>query len=486
MRVLYVDIDSQRPDHLGCYGYHRNTSPNIDRLAAEGLVFHNCYTPDAPCLPSRTALFSGRAGIHTGVIDHGGVHATPFNDGPARSFRGQWLESSWMMRLRYAGMTTATVSPFGERHGGMHWYAGFNEILNTGKGGMESAEEVSPVALDWLQRRGREDNWFLHVNFWDPHTPYRVPADYGDPFKDEPIPSWYTEAVRAEHWTRPGPHSAQEVCGWSEKAWGTQFDRQPAQIRGMDDARRVFDGYDTGTLYADDHLGRLLNQLADLGVLDETIVVISADHGENLGELNIYGDHQIADQITSRVPLVVRWPGMPTGERHGLLYNYDFAATLVEMAGGEIRANWDGVSFAHALKQGEDWGRDSLVVSQGAWSCMRAVRWEDSILIRSYHDGYHGFPDVMLYDLANDPHEQHDLAESQPARANEGLALLERWHTQMMRTAEHPVDPMWAVMHAGGAFHTRGHHESYCQRLRETNRAGWAEHFERKYAYSFR
>jgi arylsulfatase A-like enzyme len=67
MRILCLDLDSLRPDHLGCYGYHRDTSPNIDRIAREGTLFEECYCSDAPCLPSRTALMSGRFGIHTGA-----------------------------------------------------------------------------------------------------------------------------------------------------------------------------------------------------------------------------------------------------------------------------------------------------------------------------------------------------------------------------------------------------------------------------------
>ncbi|CAM3900456.1 MULTISPECIES: sulfatase-like hydrolase/transferase [Paenibacillus] len=72
MRVLLLDLDSMRPDHLGCYGYARNTSPHIDRIAAEGIKFDNYYTSDAPCFPSRTALMTGRFGIHNGVVGHGG------------------------------------------------------------------------------------------------------------------------------------------------------------------------------------------------------------------------------------------------------------------------------------------------------------------------------------------------------------------------------------------------------------------------------
>jgi arylsulfatase A-like enzyme len=72
VRILYIDIDTLRADHLGCYGYHRDTSPNIDELARQGVRFDDCYASDAPCLPSRTALWSGRFDFHTGVVNRGG------------------------------------------------------------------------------------------------------------------------------------------------------------------------------------------------------------------------------------------------------------------------------------------------------------------------------------------------------------------------------------------------------------------------------
>lgn len=80
MRILYIDIDTLRADHLGCYGYQRNTSPNIDRLAEEGILFENVYNSNSPCEPSRTALWTGRHGIHTGVTDHIGKSADLFLD----------------------------------------------------------------------------------------------------------------------------------------------------------------------------------------------------------------------------------------------------------------------------------------------------------------------------------------------------------------------------------------------------------------------
>lgn len=475
MRILYLDVDSLRPDHLGCYGYHRATSPNIDRLAREGVRFDQCYATDVPCLPSRTALFSGRFGIHTGVINHGGVAADPFIEGPGRLFRSTLGRTSWMWALRQAGLRTITVSPFGERHAAWHFYANFNEIYNTGKGGGERADEVTPVALDWLARNAKADDWFLHVNLWDPHTPYRTPAAFGDPFRDDPLPAWLTEDVRASHWARCGPHSAQEIIGYGANP--SRHPRQPFQAATMDDVRAMFDGYDTGVRYADEHIGQILNALADQGVLDDTAIILSSDHGEHLGELNIYGDHQTADNCTTHIPMIVRWPGLPgSGRVDGALhYAPDIAATTIELAGGAVPPNWDGAGFAPAFRAGGEQGRDFLVVSQGAWACQRAVRFDDYLCLRSYHDGYHGFPDVMLFDLAHDPHEQCDLAPERPELVGRAMTLLDRWYGEMMRTAAVGQDPMWTVMAEGGPLHTRGQLPKYLERLRATGRGEWAD-----------
>ena len=180
MRILYIDVDSLRPDHLGCYGYHRNTSPNIDAIARQAVRFENCYTSDAPCLPSRTAMWSGRTGFHTGVVGHGGTQAQPYSEGRDRSFRDQFAETSWMSALASAGIRTVSVSSFAQRHAAWHWYAGYSEIYDPGGNGEELAHEVAPVAIDWLHRNAATDNWFLHVNFWDAHTPYRTPDEVGD------------------------------------------------------------------------------------------------------------------------------------------------------------------------------------------------------------------------------------------------------------------------------------------------------------------
>ena len=481
MRLLYIDIDTLRADHLGCYGYHRATSPNIDHIAAQALVFENVYASDVPCLPSRTALLTGRFGIHNGVVNHGGTDADPATDGPERGFFSRLHLDSFPNRLREKGLRTVTVSSFAHRHSAFHWHAGFDEAYNVGKWGMETAEDVYAVAADWLQRCGRSEDWFLHVHLWDPHSPYRAPASYGEPFKDSPAPQWLTEEVRAQHWRGCGPHSAREGRGFRPNEYDrAHYPRQPQEMVDMAAVRRMFDGYDVGVLAADRCVGRLSELLGKLGIGD-TAVMISADHGETLGELNIYCDHQTADEHTTHVPLVLKWPGLGAGRRRALHYQIDVTATLLGLLDTRVPESWDGESFAASLQAGNDAGRDHLIVSQGAWTCQRGVRFDDWMLINTLHGGYHLFDDVMLFDLATDPFEQRNVAGQRADVVARGLTLLSQWHAAMIRNAARGRDPLENVLLEGGPFHVRGELPAYLERLRATGRGELATALAERY-----
>lgn len=482
MRLLYIDIDTLRVDHLGCYGYQRATSPNIDAIAAGAVVFEGVYASDVPCLPSRTALLTGRFGIHNGVVNHGGTDADPAIDGPDRGFFSRLHLDSFPSHLKQAGLRTVTVSSFAHRHSAFHWHAGFDETYNVGKWGMETAEEVYDVAADWLRRRGREDGWFLHVHLWDPHAPYRAAASYGEPFRDAPPPGWLTEEVRARHWRGCGPHGAREGRGFRPNEYDrAHYPRQPQEMVDMAAVRAMFDGYDVGVLAADRCVGRLRQLLEELGVQDGTAIMISADHGETLGELNIYCDHQTADEHTTHIPLILRWPGLGPGRRHALHYQFDVTATLLELLGRRVPESWDGESFAASLRAGEDVGRDHLVVSQGAWTCQRGVRFGDWMLISTLHGGYHLFDDVMLFDLRADPFEQRNLAAERPDIVGRGTTLLSQWHAGMIRHAARGRDPLENVVQEGGPFHVRGELPAYLERLRATGRGELARALAAKY-----
>lgn len=486
MRLIYFDIDTLRADHLGCYGYGRSTSPVIDALAADGIRFDNVHASDTPCLPSRAALSSGRFGIRTGAVNHGGVATDPFPEGARRGFRTEAATHGWMAPLRDLGWWTASISTFAERHSAYHFEAGFNECINLGSRGMETADQVAVVVEEWLARNAWRPDWFLHVHLWDPHTPYRTPDSFGDPFAGatgtaEAVPAWLTDEVLAAHWLLPGPHSAQEVAGFGPRPVWDRFRRQPGQIAGLDDVRRVYDGYDTGVRYADTYVGHMLEALDALGLAEETAVMVSSDHGENLGELGIYCDHQTADQYTTHLPVVLTWPGLDTAGGRvdtGLHYQVDVMATVLELAGATVPDRWDGTSFVDDLVAGRPSGRDHLVLSHAAWTAQRAVRFEDWICIRTYHDAFHGFPDVLLFDLAADPYEQHDVASDHPDVVARALALLSEWGSDALARSDHGVDPLWTVLTGGGPWHSRVDVPWYLDRLRATGRSDWATYFE--------
>lgn len=477
MRFLYIDIDTLRADHLGCYGYHRNTTPNIDALARDGVRFSNVYASDVPCLPSRTALMTGAFGIRNGVANHGGAAADLRSLGARRGFVSDWASRSWAGRFYWAGWHTASISSFPFRHSATWWNAGMMEAMNLMRGfGTEGAEQVLPHALDWLARRGQADNWFLHVHFWDPHTPYTTPAEYGNPFASDAPPAWHTEEVRAANWELAGPHSAQEPWGFRPDEWGQPPARHPWNAASMEDVKAIFDGYDVGVRYADDAVGTLLNKLDELGVLDDTAVLVSSDHGEAFGELGVYADHQAADEATCHIPAVLCWPGVPSQVHDGLQYHLDVAATVLELAGLRVPRAWDGAPIELGGA-----GRDALVLSQGAWSCQRGVRWGDHLYLKTWHDGYHPhWTDEMLFDIAADPHETTDLsADAQLVK--EGRTRLEDWTASQLAATGLP-DPLDIVRAEGGPFHVRKHLTLYLERLRATGRGVWADSLAQRHA----
>lgn len=470
MRVLFLDLDTLRPDHLGCYGYHRNTSPHLDQIAAQGTRFDRVYCSDAPCLPSRAALISGRFGIHTGVVGHGGTAADFRLEGPPRGFTDRLFAESLFSVFRQAGLRTVSISPFAESHSCWGFNAGLSEMHNTGQRGMESAEAVTPTVLKWVRHNAREDNWLLHVNYWDAHTPYRAPAAFGNPFTDDPLPGWLSEEKLEEHRQLVGPHKPREVAMF-DNSTDPRYPRHPGEIRDMADMRRMIDGYDCGIRYMDEHIGALLNALAEQGVLEDLVIVVSSDHGENLGELGIYGEHGTADHVTCRIPLIVRWPGGPQGHvDRDFHYNLDMAPSFAEALGQAPQPGWDGQSYAPAFLRGEACGREELILSQCAHVCQRAVRFGPWLYMRTYHDGYHLFPKEMLFNIDEDPHEERDLAEERPEICREAVYRLSAWHDEMMSTMDCATDPLWTVIREGGPLHARGCLPQYIEYLKKTGR----------------
>ena len=324
-------------------------------------------------MPARAARrwSTGTFGIRNGVVNHGGAAADLRPQGAGRGFTVDVRTPGVGDAFYRAGWHTASISSFPFRHSATWWNHGFMEAMNLMRGmGGERADEVLPGALDWLDRNGAADDWFLHVHLWDPHTPYNTPDDYGNPFAGDPIPAWHTEEVRAGHWELPGPHSAQEP-------WGFQPDesagrRLPAS-RGrpdMDAVKRMFDGYDVGVRYADDAVGTLVEQARRprRARRHRHPRVVRPRRGvRRARRVRRPPGRRRGDLPHPGRPALARAAGRAWST--GLQYHLDVAATVVELAGIEVPVDhWDGRSVAAELRPGRADGRDHLVVSQGAWA----------------------------------------------------------------------------------------------------------------------
>ncbi|MCL2017136.1 MAG: sulfatase-like hydrolase/transferase [Defluviitaleaceae bacterium] len=483
MRILYIDIDTLRPDHMGCYGYARDTTPNLDKVAKEGVIFENYYCSDAPCLPSRSALVSGKFGIRNGVVGHGGTAADRPLTGAKRDFQDLDERNNLFYQFRKAGLYTASISTFAERHSAWWFNAGFNETYNEGSGGMESGEVILPTALDWLNRNSDKKDWFLHLHLWDPHTPYRAPAEFGNPFENIPLADdWITEEIFAEHLKKAGPHSARDIGGHGD--WSNpQYPRHPGSVKNLAEVKNFIDQYDCGIKYADYLLGKVLDLLKKQGIYEDTAIIISSDHGENMGELGLYAEHATADHSTCNIPMIIKWPNGKTGKDSGLRCNIDLLPTIAELLNFPVNPDWDGESYAGLIIDGKNIStRESLVLSQQAHVCQRSTRFGDWLYIRTIRDGFQLFDDEMLFNITADPHQQFDIKAQHPEICAKGAKIILDWQEEMLKKSARDVDPMWTVYREGGPHHAHDAHlAGYIQRLEKSERADMADLLRKRY-----
>lgn len=191
-------------------------------------------------------------------------------------------------------MKTVSFSCFHDRHNAWWFAAGWQELHTfTRKRGHETADEVNAAALPWLRAHAREDNWFLHVQYWDIHTPYRISREWADRFKDDPPPDWPDQEAIDRHQRIYGPKTALDLFTFRDKS---PTPVMPDAVRTTADFKKLIDGYDGAILYADHHVGQLFDVLDEAGVLEETAVIITGDHGDSFGEHGRYTDHGIADE----------------------------------------------------------------------------------------------------------------------------------------------------------------------------------------------
>jgi arylsulfatase A-like enzyme len=303
--VLLVVIDTLRADRVSSYGYRRPTTPNIDAIAAAGIRFERANSTSSWTLPAHASMFTGRF-----PIEHGATQEHTVVDEALPTLAERFAE---------AGYATVGISGNGVVNRGSGLARGFGEFV---EGWRESAptgaahdRHPNIVALRRsLQRIGKERPFFAFVNFIEVHGPYAPPAPYRGRFLSEP------------------GHSPLVQSATRRKAPAYYLD--PSSI--SDDEFRVLnDLYDGEVAYADALVGALMAELETAGVRDDTVVVITSDHGENIGDHGHFRHVFSLYHTTVRVPLIVSFPdGARAGEvRSEAVSLIDLYPTLLGLAG---------------------------------------------------------------------------------------------------------------------------------------------------------
>lgn len=386
--IILITLDTTRADHLGCYGYTRPTSPNIDRFAADATVYDHAVAPATWTLPSHVSLFTGKfTASHGAQYDaNGALHLTSAIEGPPewKRFRVRTIgtaERTLAELLTAAGYTTGGVvaGPWLKRVFGLHRGFDFydDEHITTENG--RPADDVTDRALEWLGDTPGERR-FLFVNYFDPHRPLMPPEAFARKFVAEDV-------LR-----QPAPSAS-----------GT---RQ----RGL---------YDAEVAFMDHHVGRLFAGLKSRGLYEGAFIILTADHGELLGEHGIAGHGNAPYQEVVHVPLIVKYPGTsaPTGRTDARIQLIDVLPMILDYLAIPLPSDTQGSvppDLDHPIliesRTLPRLGGDFLAwMDQG-----KKLIWNS----RGNH---------MLFDLRTDPGEMHNLVDTHPGEVTAMTAALHRY-----------------------------------------------------------
>ncbi|MBY0279832.1 sulfatase [Candidatus Binatia bacterium] len=324
--VLLITIDTLRADHLGAYGYGLATSPVIDRLAREGVTFDNAYTPVPTTAPAVASLLTGRY-----------VDATHVRENEA-----ELPVSSYTLgeALAAAGFVTAGFYGNGALAKGFGQGLGVWQPFDAKWAADDAAGGT--LAVRWLE--SAQAPWFLWVHFMDPHGPYTSPPE------------------RSASFVYPDTPLLRRELPLSPTNWGfgviPRYQALPGLTHVGDYVRR-YDGEIVGT---DIQVGRLLDALEKSGMLDDTLVVLTADHGESLGEDDYFFQHgKVLNEASLRVPLLMRHPALPRGTRVAAPVSLvDLLPTVTAMLGVPLTETVAGIDVRGAIAGKDLPARDLL------------------------------------------------------------------------------------------------------------------------------
>ena len=387
--ILIIGVDSLRADHMSCYGYPRQTTPHIGRMAQEATLFENTFSAYIPTTSGYGAMLTGMDVISTQVV-------ALRHKGPMRSEIKTLPEI-----LHDAGYNTSCVGFKGNPSSrGFDQYLEFKGWGSWNEGRSTKAENLNEVTIPELERlASKKQPFFLFLRHMDPHSPYLPPAPYERMFY---------------HGNECDPANKSMEPVMAFKPFCDYFTSWMPP--GITDKEYVIAQYDGEIAYMDACIQTIFATLDAQGILDDTIIVLNSDHGETLYDHDCYFDHHGLYDVTLHVPFILRYPAkVPAGKRiSGYNRLQDLVPTLMELAEIETGINFDGKSVMPMVR-GEVPSYDSeFYITECTWMRKHGWRTPEWKLIVALEPDVHFKPAVELYNLIQDPQEYTNLAESNP------------------------------------------------------------------------
>jgi arylsulfatase A-like enzyme len=387
VNIILISLDTTRADRLSCYGHSRLTSPHIDRVAAGGALFHDFYSPHIPTFPGHTTMMTGRD-----IYAH---HVTSQSATPELSPEIPTLAEILSAR----GWFTAAADNLGRWfQRGFQQYEGYGWDTNA-KDAWRKGEAVNATALKVIDAAAEQDRpFFLFLHYWDPHTPYLPPA---------PFSGMFYEGDEYD----PDNRSMDPVWAFENFKW--YFHEWMPNVTDIEFPKAQ---YDAEIAYMDACLAHVFTRLEELRLSGDTLLVMTADHGEELDEHGCWFDHHGLYEPNVRIPLIMRLPGrIPAGLRvPGFARTTDITPTLLDYANLlDPALTLDGVSLRPLIEQPDSGRRgtcDTLYLTENTWMKKRAIRTPEWKLIASMEPDLHNLPPLELYHLTSDPGELVNLA----------------------------------------------------------------------------
>ncbi|MYH18622.1 MAG: sulfatase-like hydrolase/transferase [Gemmatimonadetes bacterium] len=406
--IVLLGVDSLLADHMSCYGYHRQTTPHIDRFAEGGALFEKTYSAHIPTTSAYASMLTGLDAFGTQVV--------------ALRHKGGLREDVQTLPeiLQEHGYATTSVGFAGNPSSrGFDKYLEYPSWGSWNEGRSPKAQKLNDVAIPELDRLARRRGpFFLFLRHMDPHAPYLPPKPYERMF-------YHGDECDPKNRSMDPVKAFKPFCDFFAQ-W---------MPPGITDKDYVIAQYDGAVAYMDACIQTIFNALEAHGIMDETIVILNGDHGETLYDHECWFDHHGLYDVTLHVPLIIRYPGrIPAGGRvSGYNQHKDLVPTILDLAEINTGIDFDGDSLM-SLVDGTVSSFDSeFYITECTWMRKHGWRTPQWKLMVALEPDFHFKPPIELYNLVEDPDENNNLADELPDVVNLLKRRMNSWIRKRVR-----------------------------------------------------